>query len=103
MRQGCPLPPYSFILCADILGNTVRKDNEVHGIKIFHSECKSSQYADDTTMILDGSKSSFLRSLYLLDAFASISGLKVNYKKKLKPSRLAPLKVLILFSPQVNQ
>ena len=81
MRQGCPLPPYSFILCADILGNTVRKDNEVHGIKIFHSECKSSQYADDTTMILDGSKSSFLRSLYLLDAFASISGLKVNYEK----------------------
>ena len=32
-------------------------------------------------MILDGSKSSFLRSLYLLDAFASISGLKVNYEK----------------------
>ena len=32
-------------------------------------------------MILDGSKSSSLRSLYLLDAFASISGLKVNYEK----------------------
>ena len=30
-------------------------------------------------MILDGSESSFSRSLYLLDAFASISGLKVNY------------------------
>ena len=81
MRQGCPLSPYLFILCAEILGNTVRKDNEVRGIKIFHTECKLSQYADDTTMILDGSKSSFLRSLYLLDAFASISGLKVNYEK----------------------
>ena len=32
-------------------------------------------------MILDGSKSSFLKSLYLLEAFASISGLKVNYEK----------------------
>ena len=74
VRQGCPLSPYLFILCAEILGNTVRKDNEVRGIKIFHTECKLSQYADDTTMILDGSKSSFLRSLYLLDAFASISG-----------------------------
>ena len=81
VRQGCPLSPYLFILCAEILGNTVRKDNEVCGIKIFHTECKLSQYADDTTMILDGSKSSFLRSLYLLDAFASISGLKVNYEK----------------------
>ena len=81
VRQGCPLSPYLFILCAEILGNAVRKDNEVHGIKIFDTECKLSQYADDTTMILDGSKSSFLRSLYLLDSFASISGLKANYEK----------------------
>ena len=48
---------------------------------MFHTECKLSQYADDTTMILDGSKSSFFRSLYLLDPFASISGLKVKYEK----------------------
>ena len=81
VREGCPLSPYLLILCAEILSNTVRKHNEVRGIKIFHTECKLSQYADDTTMILDGSKSSFLRSLYLLDAFASTSGLKVNYEK----------------------
>ena len=34
-----------------------------------------------TTFILDGSQSSFSRSLYLLDSFALISGLKVNYEK----------------------
>ena len=39
------------------------------------------EYADDTTFILDGSQSSFSRSLYLLDTFALISGLKVNYKE----------------------
>ena len=81
MRQGCPLSPYLFILFAEILGSTVRKDNEVRGITILGTECKLSQYADDTTMILDGSQSSFSRTLYLLDAFASISGLKVNYDK----------------------
>ena len=32
-------------------------------------------------MILDGFKSTFSRSLHLLDAFASISGLKVNYEQ----------------------
>ena len=56
---GCPLSPYLFILCAEILGNKVRKDNEVHGIKSFDTESKLSQCADDTSMILDGSKSSF--------------------------------------------
>ena len=57
-ETGMPaVPIFIFILCAEILGNTARKDNEVHGKKIFHSECKLSQYADDTTMILDVSKS----------------------------------------------
>ena len=40
-----------------------------------------SKYADDTTMILDSSQSSFSRTLYLFDALGSMSGLKVNYDK----------------------
>ena len=59
----------------------MRNDPKVCGIKVFDTECKISQYADDTTFILDGSQSSFSRSLYLLDKFALISGLKVNYDK----------------------
>ena len=81
VRQGCPLSPYLFILCAEILANAVRNDPKVCGIKVFDTECKISQYADDTTFILDGSQSSFSRSLYPLDKFALISGLKVNYDK----------------------
>ena len=81
VRQGCPLSPYLFILCAEVLGNAIRRDEEIRGIKISGTECKLSQYADDTTMILDGSELSFSRTLYLLDIFADISGLKVNYEK----------------------
>ena len=38
-------------------------------------------YADDTTLILDGTDISAKHSLGLLDSFAEISGLKVNYEK----------------------
>ena len=51
VRQGCPLSPYLFILGAEILGNAVRRDTEIRGIKLGNSDCKLSQYADDTTMI----------------------------------------------------
>ena len=48
---------------------------------ILDSECKISQSADDTTLILDGSDTSKQQSFSLLDSFAEISGLKVNYDK----------------------
>ena len=44
VRQGCPLSPYLFILCAEILGSAVRNGKEVHGIMILGIECKISQY-----------------------------------------------------------
>ena len=40
-----------------------------------------SQYADDTTLILDGTRASLERSFVLLNIFAKLSGLKVNYEK----------------------
>ena len=85
VRQGCPLSPYLFILCAEVLGNSVRNDTRIQGIKVLDTECKISQYADDTTFILDGSQPSFSRSLYLLYTFALISGHRVNYEKTEAP------------------
>ena len=41
-------------------------------------EIKLSQYADDTTLILDGSEESLLESLKIIDYFGSISGLRLN-------------------------
>ena len=81
VRQGCPLSPYLFILCPEVSGNSVRNDTRIQGIKVLDTECKISQYADDTIFILDRSQSSFSRSLYLLDTFVLISGLEVNYVK----------------------
>ena len=81
VRQGCPLSPYLLISCAEILGLAIRRDKLIYGIKISDKECKVSQYADDATLILDGTKPSIERSFLLLHIFAKLSGLKVNYEK----------------------
>ena len=62
VRQGCPLSPYIFILCVEILGNAIRNSDQIKGICVLDSECKISQYADDTTLILDGLEKSMQQS-----------------------------------------
>ena len=58
VRQGFPLSPYLFILSAEILAKAVRKNNVIKGTCVNNEEIKLSQYADDTTFILDGTKES---------------------------------------------
>ena len=41
-----------------------------------------SQFADDTTIILDGSQQSLEIAISILNLFAGMSGLKVNQKQK---------------------
>ena len=81
VRQGCPLSPYLFILSAEILADAIRKKQRIKGIEINGIDFKLSQYADDTTLILDGSKESFLESVILIETFGNISGLRLNIKK----------------------
>ena len=75
------LSQYLLILCVEILASAVRNNDGIKGICISETECKICQYADDTSLILDGTDISAKHSLRLLDSFAEISGLKVNYKK----------------------
>ena len=80
-RQGDPLSPYIFILCAEILSILVRNSKHIKGITIDGEQYLISQYADDTTFILDGSPRSLANTLEILDYYADISGLKLNYSK----------------------
>ena len=44
---------------AEVLATTIGNNNEVEGITVGSTaECKLSQYADDTTLILDGTQKS---------------------------------------------
>ena len=80
-RQGDPLSPYLFILCAEILAIKIRGNNKIKGISVTRIEYKLSQFADDTSLILDGTEESLDEALEELDWYAKISGLKINFSK----------------------
>ena len=50
VRQGCLLSPYLFILSAEILAKSIRKNTDIKGLRVKNTEIKISQYADDTTL-----------------------------------------------------
>lgn len=80
-RQGDPVSPYIFVMCAEILSILFKKDENITGIKIGKSVHKISQYADDTCIYLNGTETSLRNSLNLLDQYAKFSGLKPNIAK----------------------
>ena len=62
-------------------GATSRSHNNIKRIAIDGTEYELPQYADDTTFILDGSAQSLGSTMTVLDYYADISGLKINYTK----------------------
>ena len=80
-RQGDPVSPYIFILCAEILAIKIRENQDIKGIKILDIESKISQFADDTCFLLEGEERSFTGIFKTLDDFGDFSGLKVNFDK----------------------
>ena len=79
--QGDPASPYIFLLCVEILGLMIRENKDINGIYFFGREYRLLQYADDTTILLDGYEISLKSALSFVDQFAKFSGLKPNYDK----------------------
>lgn len=81
VRQGCPLSPYLFILCAEILAMQIRANNNIKGIIAGTKEYKILQYADDTQLFTLFDKNSVDGILETLGEFSEVSGLKINFEK----------------------
>ena len=80
-RQGDPLSPYLSLICAEYLATKIRKNKTIKGISINNIEFKISQYADDTSAMLDGTERSLNQTLEELSRFSKISGLNINFDK----------------------
>ena len=80
-RQGDTLSPYLFVIAVEILALMIRKNKLIKGIKIDDVNLNVTQYADDTTVILDGTEKSLEQVLTTLDTFQQMCGLKINQQK----------------------
>ncbi len=80
-RQGDPIATYLFLLVAQVLTLMINQNENVKGIEIDQTEYLLSQFADDTTLLLDGSLHSLQAALNTLEVFGTMSGLKMNKEK----------------------
>ena len=76
-RQGYPVSPYIFLLCAEVLAILLKNNKDIKGIVINDKDHIISQFADDTTLILDSSRKSLISALENLA--------QVQYKQKVVP------------------
>ena len=80
-RQGDPIAAYLFLLCAEVLYLLFEDNSNIKGISINNTIYKMTQFADDTTIFLDGTKDSLKAALNTLEIYGSLSGLKINMDK----------------------
>ena len=59
----------------------IRNNKDINGIIINNKQHKLSQYADDTSFILDGGSKSLNATLDVFFEYSKFSGLKINFEK----------------------
>uniref|UniRef100_A0A3P9LWP5 Reverse transcriptase domain-containing protein n=1 Tax=Oryzias latipes TaxID=8090 RepID=A0A3P9LWP5_ORYLA len=79
VRQGCPISPYLFLPCTQLLTDSI-KLSSLKGISIADHTVTISQLADDTTLFLKD-HSQVPLAINLINNFSAASGLCLNIKK----------------------
>lgn len=82
VRQGCPLSPLLYVLVVEVLAANIRASPDIQGLTLpgVAEPCVTSQYADDTT-ILVCTDESILQVFKIYEKFERASGAKLNPTK----------------------
>ena len=80
-RQGDPLSPYFFLICAELLASMIRQNENIYGINILGKEILLSQFADGTTFFLGDTRESLCSCMSVLQQFSVMSDLNINVDK----------------------
>ena len=81
VRQGDPSSPYLYLVCAEILSLMIKSNDRIKGIQMRNNVNLLSQFADDTTLSLDGTEQSLKEAIDTITCFSQWSGLKINEDK----------------------
>ena len=86
LRQGDPLSPYLFILVSEALVSILKKAHDMNLIEAVYIgkekvSLKHLQFADDTLIFAPKSSTCITNYFRILDVFAIMSGLSLNYSK----------------------
>ena len=97
LRQGDPLSPYLFLLCAEgfsALINDAARNNQLHGISICRGAPKVPHlfFADDSLLFYKANGNECNKLKEILDLYESASGQKISTDKS-----------SIFFSPNTSQ
>jgi len=97
LRQGDPLSPYLFIICAEEFSALIRKAEEkgdIVGIQVCQGACPVSHpfFADDTLILLKATTKGARSLQHILELYEEVSGQMINKDK-----------TSIMFSPNTPQ
>lgn len=86
LRQGDPLSPYLFILVSEALVCLLNKASDLNLIEVVQIgkdkvRLKHLQFSNDTLILVPRNSLSTTNYFYILDVFAVMSGLHLNYSK----------------------
>ncbi|MEM9400762.1 MAG: reverse transcriptase domain-containing protein, partial [Verrucomicrobiota bacterium] len=81
LKQGCPLSCLLFLIAFEPLLEKIRRTESIRGMEVGQTTLKVTSYADDVTIIMDGTSDSFIACLKVFDDFRKISGLELNVTK----------------------